>query len=75
MTSVQSDAPGPLFSQGIGARILEKDMAILDMPERDLIGAWEACVRASIPAKVAVEDEVAKSIREHVSDPDHYLSY
>jgi ubiquitin carboxyl-terminal hydrolase L5 len=50
-------------------------MAILDMPERDLIGAWEACVRASIPAKVAVEDEVAKSIREHVSDPDHYLSY
>jgi ubiquitin carboxyl-terminal hydrolase L5 len=46
---------------------MEKEMSILDMPVRNLIGAWEACVRAAMPAKIAVEDEIAKSIREHVS--------
>ena len=67
MTSVQPDTPGPLFSQSLGSRKLEKDMAILDMPVRSLIGAWEDCVRAAMPAKIAVEDEIAKSIQEHVN--------
>ena len=42
-------------------------MAILDMPVRNLIDAWESCVKAAMPAKIAVEDEITKSIREHVS--------
>jgi len=46
---------------------MDKEMAILDMPERDLPGAWEACVQAAMRAKFAVEDEIAKSMREHVS--------
>jgi ubiquitin carboxyl-terminal hydrolase L5 len=46
---------------------MEKDMSILDMPVRNLVGAWEACVRAAMPAKLAVEDEIKKSIQEHVS--------
>lgn len=45
---------------------MTKEMAIMDMPERGLISAWEACVRAAMSAKVAVEDEVTKATREHV---------
>ena len=66
-TSVQPDTPGRLFSQSFGARKLEKDMAILNMPVRSLTGAWEECVRAAMPAKIAVEDEIAKATREHVN--------
>lgn len=66
-TSVQPDTLGRLFSQSLGSRKMEKDVEILDMPVRNLIGGWEACVRAAMPAKIAVEDEIAKSIREHVS--------
>ena len=36
-------------------------MVILEMPERALVAAWEACVRRALEAKVAVEEEVAKA--------------
>jgi len=64
-TSAQPAELGQIFSQGVGLRKMEKDMAILDMPERSLPSAWEACVRAAMPAKVAIEDELAKAAREH----------
>jgi len=65
VTSVQPDTPGPLFSPGLGSRKMEKDVAILEMPVRNLTDAWEVCVKAAMPAKIAVEDEITKSIREH----------
>jgi ubiquitin carboxyl-terminal hydrolase L5 len=51
---------------------MEKDVAILEMPVRNLTDAWEVCVKAAMPAKIAVEDEIIKSIREHVDDLSSY---
>lgn len=45
---------------------MDKEIAILDMPVRNLPSAWEACVKAAIPAKIAAEDEIAKSRDAHV---------
>jgi len=47
---------------------MERDLEIMNMPERDLIPAWERCVQNALRAKVTVEDEVAKGIRANVSD-------
>ena len=65
-TSVQTEAPGYLFAQGIVARKQEKEMAILNMPKRALVPAWEDCIRRAMRQKILVEDEIAKSQREHV---------
>lgn len=46
---------------------MTRDMEILDMPERALVPAWEQCVRDALRTKVAVEDEVTKATRAHVS--------
>ncbi|KAH9895837.1 cysteine proteinase [Cubamyces lactineus] len=53
--------PGKVFSPDFGARKMEKELAILDMPERKLVPAWEACVGAALLAKIAVEDDIEKS--------------
>ncbi|KAI0791321.1 hypothetical protein C8Q75DRAFT_715566 [Abortiporus biennis] len=61
---------GPTFSSDFGSLKLQKDIAILDMPTRNLAPAWEKCVQASIPAKVAVEEEISRSVKintEHLS--------
>ena len=42
-------------------------MDILNIPERKLLGAWDVCVKSAMPAKVAVEDEIAKAVQQHVS--------
>ncbi|OSC98653.1 cysteine proteinase [Trametes coccinea BRFM310] len=52
---------GKVFAPDFGARKMEKELAVLDMPERKLVPAWENCVRAALSAKVAVEEEIAKS--------------
>ena len=57
---------GPTFGPDFGPRGLKKDMSVLDMPERQLINAWQDCVKAALPAKIAVQDEVSKSVRAHV---------
>lgn len=57
---------GKVFAPGFGARKMEKELAILDMPERKLAPAWEDCVRAALSAKVAVEEETEKSRRAQV---------
>ena len=66
VTSVQPAVPGPTFAQGFGSRKLEREVAILNMPQLDLVNAWEECVKAAIHAKIAVEDEIMKSIRANV---------
>lgn len=57
---------GKVFAPDFGARKMEKELAILDMPERKLAPAWEDCVRAALSAKVAVEEETEKSRRAQV---------
>ena len=44
-TSVQSAAPGRTFAQDFGARKMEQDIRVLDMPKRSLTSAWESCVQ------------------------------
>ena len=53
--------PGKVFAADFGSRKMSKEMAILDMPERNLVPAWENCVRNAFSAKVAVEEEISKS--------------
>lgn len=53
--------PGRVFAADFGSRKMSKELAVLDMAERSLVPTWENCVRAALSAKVAVEDEVAKS--------------
>jgi len=51
---------GTTYAQDFGSIKLEKDLAILEMPARNLVGAWEHCIQEAIPAKIAVEDELVK---------------
>ena len=37
--------PGKVFAADFGSRKMSKEMVILDMPERNLVPAWENCVR------------------------------
>lgn len=60
-----SSAPGRTYAPDFGARRMARDLEILEMPERALVGAWERCVRDAIKAKVALEDEVSKAMREN----------
>ncbi|KAJ6525309.1 ubiquitin C-terminal hydrolase [Mycena vulgaris] len=64
-----SSAPGRTYAPDFGARRMARDMEILEMPERALVGAWERCVRDAMKAKITLEDEVAKATRantEHI---------
>ncbi|KAI0364650.1 cysteine proteinase [Pilatotrama ljubarskyi] len=54
---------GKVFAADFGARKMAKELAILEMPERKVVPAWENCVRAALSAKVAVEEEIKKSRR------------
>ncbi|TFK94538.1 cysteine proteinase [Polyporus arcularius HHB13444] len=53
--------PGRVFAADFGSRKMSKELVVLDMAARSLAPAWENCVRAALSAKVAVEDEVARS--------------
>ena len=55
-TSAQSHEPGPTFARDFASRKLEQDLTVLDMPQRNLVPAWEKCVRNAMTAKVVVED-------------------
>ena len=65
-TSLQPSAPGSTFAQDFASRKLAQDMKILDMPARGLPAAWNECIRAAIPAKAAVEEEITAARRGHV---------
>ncbi|KAI0739428.1 cysteine proteinase [Daedaleopsis nitida] len=53
--------PGRVFATDFGSRKMSKELSVLEMPERNLVHAWESCVRNALSAKVAVEEEVAKA--------------
>ncbi|GJE94043.1 cysteine proteinase [Phanerochaete sordida] len=77
-TSVQPSAPGRTFAQDFGSRKMEQDVRILDMPERNLMPAWEACVRNAREAKRGVEEEVAAAKRantEHINRTHDYEDF
>ncbi|TBU28875.1 hypothetical protein BD311DRAFT_662555 [Dichomitus squalens] len=57
----RASEPGRVFAADFGARKMAREMAILDMPERALVPAWETCVHSALEAKVAVEEEIAKA--------------
>ena len=58
--------PSITFAANFGTRGLDTDLEVLDMPERNLIHAWQACVKEAVPAGIRVEDEISKSVRAHV---------
>lgn len=63
-----SATPGDkTYASDFGARKLSQSMQILDMPERNIIPAWETCVRNAVRANIAVEDELAKATGANVS--------
>ena len=62
-----------MFAPDFGARKMAREMEILEMPERALVTAWEACVRRALEAKVAVEEEVAKAQSAQVRPVSHRL--
>ncbi|KAJ6585148.1 hypothetical protein B0H19DRAFT_1059424 [Mycena capillaripes] len=72
---VGSSAPGRTYAPDFGSRRMDRDLEIMELPERALVPAWEQCVREAVKAKVAVEDEVAKATRantEHIKRTHDY---
>lgn len=69
MTSLRPSTDGRPFAPDFGARKMERDMEILDMPVRKLPDAWNACVEAALSAKVAVEEEISKARDMQVCPP------
>lgn len=74
-TSMRSPREGRVYSEDFGSRKMDKEIAILDMPVRNLPSAWEACVKAAIPAKIAAEDEIAKSRDAHTDHIKRTFDY
>lgn len=65
-TSTRASSPGKTFARDFGVRTMQRHVEILDMPDRNLVTAWEDCVRNAMRAKLVVEDEVAKALRDNV---------
>ena len=57
---------GPTYARDFGAVKMTREVRVLEMPQRKLPEAWEACVRDAQMAKQAVEDEVRTSEQAHV---------
>ncbi|KAF9466703.1 hypothetical protein BDZ94DRAFT_1212162 [Collybia nuda] len=68
LNNASPSSTGTTYAKDFGARKQDMNIKILDMPERNLIPAWEACIRNTLRAKVAVEDEVEKGMK---SNADH----
>ncbi|KAH8105390.1 cysteine proteinase [Cristinia sonorae] len=74
-TSVQPDSYGPTFSKDFGARKMEKDMAILDMPARRIPASWEACVQSALSVKLTIEEEVEKAKAANTENLNRIFDY
>lgn len=74
-TSLRPPSEGKVFSQDFGLRKMNQEIVILDMAARNLPAAWELCVKAAISAKVAVEDEIAKSRDAHTEQIKRTFDY
>lgn len=46
---------------------MERDLEIMKMSEEEAVRAWEECIQNAVKAKVALEDELMKSVRSNVS--------
>ncbi|KAJ6511734.1 cysteine proteinase [Mycena vulgaris] len=53
------------YSADFGARRMARDMESLGMTESELVSAWEKCVREAASARISLEDEVAKAMRNN----------
>ena len=60
-TSLRPSTDGKPFAPDFGGRKMDRDLEILDMPVRKLPDAWNACVEATLSAKVAIEEEITKA--------------
>ncbi|KAJ6576285.1 hypothetical protein B0H10DRAFT_2199126 [Mycena sp. CBHHK59/15] len=59
------------YSPDFGVHRMAWDVEILNMAERDLMSALEQCVREAAMARISLEDEVAKGIRENFRTHDY----
>ncbi|KAG6917208.1 hypothetical protein DXG01_003413 [Tephrocybe rancida] len=65
-----SAAPGfQTYAIDFGAQFMEISVRIQNMPEAELVSAWETCVRNAMRANVNVEDELSKAVRANVRRP------
>lgn len=56
------------FADDFSSRRMERDLQILDLPERKLISEWESCVNNAMEAKIALENELSKAAQTHVGN-------
>ena len=72
-TSIQPQTLGRTFAKDFASRKLEQDIKILDMPARNLVSAWETCVKAAANAKGAVEEEIVTAKHANVKPRGHSI--
>ncbi|KAJ7473495.1 cysteine proteinase, partial [Mycena latifolia] len=60
--------PQRTYSVDFGTRRMARDVEILNMPDSELVSAWEQCVTDAARARISLEDEVTKAIRENTED-------
>ncbi|KAF8152298.1 hypothetical protein B0H34DRAFT_800760 [Crassisporium funariophilum] len=63
------------YAPDFGSRANEQARAVLTMNTNNLIPAWEMCVRTSIRARVAVEDELTKGVRANTDHVKRTFDY
>ncbi|KAG6868894.1 hypothetical protein C0993_008192 [Termitomyces sp. T159_Od127] len=54
------------YAVDFGSQFMDISLRIQNMPEEDLVPAWEACMRSAVRANVEVEDELSKATRANV---------
>ncbi|TFK35832.1 hypothetical protein BDQ12DRAFT_634690 [Crucibulum laeve] len=68
-SNVEAPVKRKTYAQDFASRRMQRDIEIMDMPQRNLPGAWEESVRQALRANVALEDELVKARRvktEHI---------
>jgi ubiquitin carboxyl-terminal hydrolase L5 len=62
----QSSAHGATYAADFGSLKMDMTMKVMEMPTRNLAGAWERCIQGAMSAKIAVEEELARPRDAHV---------
>ncbi|KAG6833171.1 hypothetical protein H0H87_010559 [Tephrocybe sp. NHM501043] len=69
-------SPGSLtYAVDFGARFMEVSVRVQNMPEAELVSAWEICVQNAIRANINVEDELNKAVRAHTDHVKRTFDY
>ncbi|RDB24082.1 Ubiquitin carboxyl-terminal hydrolase isozyme L5 [Hypsizygus marmoreus] len=63
------------YASDFGARRMARDLDIMNMPDPELLPAWETCIRSAIRANITVEDEMAKAERANVDHIKRTFDY